>query len=263
MEISQVFLESLDNHISRVTAKWKEEGVQIAVINIAAWFNYGENLHILRQLFLLRAVQRKNPDFKVEDPSLGTPRNPDLQKPKLPEREILAKVSMLNLDAHFSGAVRLTNEAFTIALRRVGDENVLPQVHVMLAFLSTFASVECIAHLVAGTPWTELVAFLNVLINLENQKALCADCICQPVFSTEQGREQSDDLILPEDYLIRGLIWAEEYLPPKWFEKGREEEERYLELDSTAKIRSERVLRLGFKLSQVYSSKASGDDHID
>jgi hypothetical protein len=34
-------LPSLDNHIGRVTAKWKEQGVFIAVTNFAALFEYG------------------------------------------------------------------------------------------------------------------------------------------------------------------------------------------------------------------------------
>jgi hypothetical protein len=51
-------------------------------------------------------------------------------------------------------------------------------------------------------------------------------------------------LPLPEDYLVRGLAWAHDYFPKKWFERERDEEERYLELASTVKSRMERVLRL-------------------
>jgi hypothetical protein len=31
---------NLDKHIGRVTAKWKEQGVHIAVTNVAGWFDY-------------------------------------------------------------------------------------------------------------------------------------------------------------------------------------------------------------------------------
>jgi hypothetical protein len=34
---------------------------------------------------------------------------------------------------------------------------------------------------------------------------------------------------LPEDYLIRGLVLAQDYFPNKWFEREHDEEERYLD----------------------------------
>jgi hypothetical protein len=70
-----------------------------------------------------------------------------------------------------------------------------------------------------------------------------------PVFPNDG--ERSDELPLPEDYLVRGLIWAHNYFPKKWFEREHDEEERYLELASTVKSRMERVLRLGHKLASV------------
>tara|TARA_R110002003_G_scaffold75_5_gene6946 strand:- start:286 stop:723 length:438 start_codon:yes stop_codon:yes gene_type:complete len=70
-----------------------------------------------------------------------------------------------------------------------------------------------------------------------------------PVFP--KGGERSDELPLPEDYLVRGLVWAHDYFPEKWFERKHDEEERYLELASTVKSRMERVLRLGHELAIV------------
>ncbi|KAI1690375.1 EST1-DNA-bind domain containing protein [Pyrenophora tritici-repentis] len=37
------FLEKLDTYIGRVTAKWKDQGVYVAVANIAGWFDYGKD----------------------------------------------------------------------------------------------------------------------------------------------------------------------------------------------------------------------------
>jgi len=62
--------------------------------------------------------------------------------------------------------------------------------------------------------------------------------------------ERGDELPLPEDYLVRGLIWADDYFPVKWFEREHDEEERYLELASTVKHRMERVLRLGYAIAK-------------
>ena len=252
---SRGFLNQLDNHIGRVTAKWKEQGVYIAVTNIAGWFDYGVNLNILRQLFLLRAEQRKNSEYVVEelDPKVA-PERQDLQKPRIPERELTSKLKANEADLTFCRTTKLTNETLALALRRIGDKNVLPHVHIMLSFFATFAAVDQIRHLIDQTPWADVVSFLNTLIKTENQHDQGGDInesLIRPVFAAEGEKGAQDDLPLPEDYLIRGLIWAQEYLPVNWFSKEHDEEERYLELASTARRRSERVLRLGYRLSSV------------
>jgi hypothetical protein len=66
--------------------------------------------------------------------------------------------------------------------------------------------------------------------------------------------EQADNLPLPEDYLIRGQIWSQWYFPQDWFAREHDEEDRYLELASTIKSRTERVLHLGYHLATVSSS---------
>ena len=254
-QTSQDFLDSLDNTIGRVTAKWKEQGVYIAVSNITAWFDYGIDSHILRQLFLLRAYQRTHTGSKTEQ-QLPTTANdpPKPSDPKVTEDEVPSQVDTLSADPAFAKARLLTNNTFALALRRIGDKNVLPHVHVMLSFLTTLASVPYVSHLVNDTPWAELVSFLNTLIKTENQKnnnVGIASLLSQSVFPGDQETKERDELPLPEDYLVRGLVWAQEYLPAGWLGRERDEEERFLELASTAKSRTERVLRLGYRLSTV------------
>lgn len=249
------FLSQLDNHIGRVTAKWKEQGVYTAVTNISGWFDYGVNLNILRQLFRLRAEKRKDPEYVVEelDPTIA-PERQDLQKPRIPEGDLLPKLKANEADLTFCRTTKLTNDTFALVLRRIGDKNVLPHVHIMLSFLATFAAIDPISHLIDQTSWADVVGFLNTLIKTENQHNQGIDInesLTQPVFTEEGEKGPQDEMPLPEDYLIRGLIWAEEYLPTDWFSKEHDEEERYLELASTARRRSERVLRLGYRLSSV------------
>jgi hypothetical protein len=55
------FLGQLDNHIGRVTAKWKEQGVYVAVTNIAGLFDYGNDDSILRQILVFRGNQKHRP----------------------------------------------------------------------------------------------------------------------------------------------------------------------------------------------------------
>jgi hypothetical protein len=65
------FSVNLDQHIGRVTAKWKEHGVYIAVTNLSAQFHYGIDNHALRQVFLTnphQMIQRSSSVSKLSLP---------------------------------------------------------------------------------------------------------------------------------------------------------------------------------------------------
>lgn len=257
------FTNNLDNHIGRVTAKWKEQGVYIAVTNVSGWFDYGIDDNVFRQVFLTELFEKAKNRAPVDE-QLRTASPADQQDPTapiIPENELLSKIDIHTEQPHFANARRLTYDTFALVLRRIGDKNVLPHVHIMLSFLTTFAANPYVSHLLVDTPWNELVAFLNTLVKTESQiqSQSQASNVTQPqnidtLFSTAvfpKDDERSDELPLPEDYLVRGLIWAHDYFPKKWFEREHDEEERYLELASTVKSRMERVLRLGHKLTTV------------
>ena len=162
----------------------------------------------------------------------------------------------------FRNAQIMTNETFALVLRRIGDKNVLPHVHVMLAFISSLASSQYLSDLIADTPWAELVALLNALVKTENQiqnqsqtqPTKMYALLASNMFPREG--ERCDELPLPEDYFIQGLIWADDYFPKMWFEREHEEEERYLELASTVPDRMKRVLSLGYGISMASISPA-------
>lgn len=247
-------MDTLDNHIGRVTARWKEQGVYIAVTNICAWFEYGSDHNPLRHLFLLREKVRKDPDFVVAP----NPKEP--QEPLYTEQALRLKLSENETDSTLNEPKMLTNDMFALALCRIGDMNVLPHVHIMLAFIRTIAAIDLASHLIDQVPWADVVDFLNALIKTENQQTQGGsinDLLTQPIFPAEGEKGAEDDLPLPEDWLISGLIWAEEYLPTNWFSKEVDEEKRYLELASTARRRSIRTLRLGYELSLVRSPPES------
>lgn len=242
------FLSQLDDHIGRVAAKWKEQGVYIAVTNLAGLFNYGSDDSILRHVLMLHEKQ-SNPSASRssqsdEDSRSPSPVEEDKSSQILSDSEISAQLEILSSDFTFSRAYLLTMSTLTLALKRTGDKNVLPHVHVLLSFLSTFASIKYVAHFIDHAPWSELVSFLNTLLKSEQRPE---KIITGPVFSAEQA----DSLPLPEDYLIRGQIWSQWYFPETWFSKEHDEEERSRELASTIKMRTERVLHLGYELASV------------
>lgn len=262
-QTTQEFLGSLDNHIGRVTAKWKEQGVYIAVTNISAWHDYGIEENALRQVFLTQIFQKSKslPPVPPEDVRTASPADQqDPVPPSIPEAELQEKINTLSTQPNFVNAKLVTTETFALILHRIGDKNVLPYVHVMLAFYLMLASSQYVSQLLEGTPWTQLVAFLNTLIKSETQLASQAHLqdsqshssnintlLSADMFSSDISR--GDEMPLPEDYRIRGLVWTQGYYPKDWFDREHDEEERYLELASTVKGRMERVLRLGYKLS--------------
>ncbi|PSN74078.1 hypothetical protein BS50DRAFT_627446 [Corynespora cassiicola Philippines] len=242
------FISQLDSHIARATAKWKEQGVYIAVTNIAGLFDYGADNSILRMILELHQKQRTNSPSRsptpsdeeaASSPSL-TPQDTTLS---ITEAEVPAKIEVLSNDFTFSRAYLLTMSTFSLVLERVGDKNVLPHVHVLLSFISSFASIKYVADLLDHAPWSELVIFLNTLLKFERPDQLMPG----NVFPTDQV----DNLPLPEDYLIRGQMWSQWYFPVDWFAREHDEEDRYLELASTIKSRTERILHLGYELSTL------------
>ncbi|OAF99384.1 uncharacterized protein CC84DRAFT_394084 [Paraphaeosphaeria sporulosa] len=240
------FQSQLDNHIGRVTAKWKEQGVYIAVTNLAGLFNYGSDDSILRQILILHDRQltrsANSSSHSDEGSRSPSPVEDDKSSQTLSESEVPAQIEILSSDFIFSRAYLLTMTTLTLVLRRIGDKNVLPHVHVLLAFISTFASIKYVAHFNDHAPWTELVSFLNTLLKSEQRPERIFP---GPVFPADRA----DSLPLPEDYLIRGQIWSQWYFPEEWFKREHDEEDRSLELASTVKLRTERVLHLGFELA--------------
>ncbi|KAJ4298131.1 hypothetical protein N0V90_006030 [Kalmusia sp. IMI 367209] len=242
------FHNQLDNHIGRVTAKWKEQGVFVAVTNLAGLFDYGSDESILRQILVLHGKQLSRPaslsSHSDESSRSPSPVEQDRSHQLISDSEVSAQIETLSSDFTFSRAYLLTMTTLTLVLRRIGDKNVLPHVHVLLSFLSTFASIKYVAQFNDHAPWSELSSFLNTLLKSEQRPE---KTLPGPVFPTDQA----DSLPLPEDYLIRGQIWSQWYFPEDWFNREHDEEDRQMELASTVRLRTERVLRLGFELATV------------
>ncbi|CAI6334507.1 unnamed protein product [Periconia digitata] len=239
------FQSQLDHHIGRMTAIWKDQGIYIAITNLAGLFDYGNSDSILRQIIDLHSRQKSqtaNPSSDYDDESRSpSPAEPDQYSINMSESEISAKLTTLSSDFTFSRAYLLTMTTLSLVLRRIGDKNVLPHVHILLAFFSSFASIGYVAHFLDHGPWTELAAFLNALLSSERPEKFMSGA----VFPTDQV----DALPLPEDYHVRGQIWSQWYFPETWFAREHDEEDRYLELASTSRARTERVLHLGYRLS--------------
>jgi hypothetical protein len=122
-ELRDGFLDRLNLHIELVTAKWREQGAYIIIANISALYDFG-NMSPLRRLFdLNRQSQHPTPDSGTQ--SVADVTNSDL-----------------TFQVTFVLALDLLSRTTALILRRIGDVNVLPYVHILLTFLSSLASTQ-------------------------------------------------------------------------------------------------------------------------
>lgn len=235
------FIGQLNNSIGRVTSKWKEQGAYMAIANIASLFDYGSEDNFLRLAFATQL--QDNIREKIEKNG-----DPDGRYHSIlpPTQHAPADVALnLQAAASFPFACRLTFDTLRVVLQRFGDKNVLTHFHILLAFLSQVATLPYdTSYIFKYVQWEEFAFFLNTLA----KSGTITPAIESPSFLHE-GEE--DFRPLPEDYLIRGQLWAHSYYPSTWFGGVVDEEERMLELASTIRSRTERILWLGIRLASV------------
>ena len=119
--------------------------------------------------------------------------------------------------------------------------------HVILVYLFGLSLVPNALLYVEGcVPWEDIAIFLNGLIGRSD--------VVDAGFEGDEFPQQLSGTgwQLPEDFAIRGLMWAEHYFPAGFF-SGQMigEDERNLELPSHAAPRAERCLWLGVQLASV------------
>ncbi|KAB2571114.1 hypothetical protein DBV05_g10215 [Lasiodiplodia theobromae] len=230
------FIRQLDTSIGRVTSKWKEQGAYMAIANIASLFDYGSEDNFLRLAFaaqLQQIIFERNDDPDRQPPPVLPPTHPAPDDMKIDHQTANT----------FPSACRLTFDTLHVVLRRFGDKNVLTHFHILLAFLNQLATLPYdTTYIFEYVQWEDLAFFLNTLAKSET----VTPAIESPAFLHE-GEE--DFRPLPEDYLIRGQLWAHSYYPATWFSGVVDEEERMLELASTIRSRTERILWLGIRLA--------------
>lgn len=262
------FISILDNHIGRVTAKWRVQGPEIASTLCAALQDFGNSESFLTQ------VLRKEHETREKSGNAGKERNSEEQSPEgqtvvqLPapremwidlkghnfqrlqpssfEETIAQEAKFTNSEDTVSHAFFLALSTFSINLSRIGDKNVLPFNYIMLAFIWALACVPAaLGYLEAHIPWNKIVIFLNT-IGRSGIVDANFECDTFPPSLSGTGRQ------LPEDFIIRGLVWAQYYFPTGFFDDALEnEDERSLELPSHGISRAERCLWLGRQLAMV------------
>jgi hypothetical protein len=262
------FLSGFDAHIGRSGAKFRTQGPEMVSSLCAATFAFGTS-----EAFLMKAFQSET-DRRMAL-QVAAPKENENQEPT--ENEFRVKLASVHehwsseaaqiphhdaqadmpqdpsVESKISGpeeasaqAVRVLGETTRIVSQRIGDKNIVPYMHVQLAYLWSLAHVPgALQYVQAHIPFEGIVSFLNTLGRSGvDESRVIGDDFPQQLSGT--GRQ------LPEDFPMRGLIWAQYYYPAAFFQgQVVDEDERTLDLPSHAAPRAERCLWLGYQLARV------------
>ncbi|KAH7418050.1 hypothetical protein BKA64DRAFT_187096 [Cadophora sp. MPI-SDFR-AT-0126] len=212
---SQGFLASINSHIDQLADKFSENGYHVVIVNCAAVFGYGWS-----DDSLIRDMKDRTEDFASfpEDVQYN------------PQFEAARKIAHATLDSF---------------LIRLDDLNVLTGIHASLVFMLYMVSHPWTARLVQiDFPWTSLVNFLDNLLKKYDTSWSAIDNETFPM------SKRSDACPLPEDYALRGLLWAETYFPDSWFHDDVEDSSETASAPQMTAQREERILWLAVRIAQ-------------
>jgi len=234
----------------------------LAITNISALLGYGSCTNELRAAYDHRvhskidAMRPYVQSQKISNFSANTPTVPHS------EQETSARI--------LKTAKKITTFAFHMALLSSSDpssiHDVLPFLHVMLGFLNSLSSVirSIGPKHTSGLPlhledisWAQLATFLNALERVEPITARVEQCARTGVWIQPEKEDGNSKKALPEDYSIRGLVWAYEMFCPGWFGNEEDEDGRTIETSTAARSRAERTKYWALRLAFVTHRSAS------
>jgi hypothetical protein len=225
------FCGELDSHIQVVGNTFREQGVHIVLANIAAIFDFGDIGALITSMSAIQQTKAKMNDAASHYWN---------------RRRQEGFISWNFRRASF--ASNLTFSTLGALLQRAGDQNVLPSVHISLAFLWCATLVpRCMEHLQADIPWSKLAFFLNSLVKPDTDIAKLAS----EEFPTHQNGSRKQ---LPEDYSLRGFAWAQLYYPDEFWNEIEDYDNRDDEFSSATMSRELCCLWLGLRIAKVSHS---------
>ncbi|KAJ1335839.1 protein SMG6 [Microdochium nivale] len=213
------FLESLDNHMSKIGRRWMESGYHTAVANSCAIMGHGKEDNIL-----MKAFQEPNDSAGTPTQQGATTHTPD---------------------TNMQNALRLANGTASVVLGRLGDDSVFPFLHVSLVFLYHIAQFNVMSMVGQAFPWKLVCELLNSM--LLSYRTL--DRIRSTDFPVPAGRNTPRPL--PEDFAMKGLLWTNRYFPNDFFVDDKiDDDEKYFEVASMTDERCERILWIASRLAE-------------
>ncbi|KAL4403567.1 hypothetical protein CABS03_15019 [Colletotrichum abscissum] len=216
------FIDRLNDHIARHTRRWLDSAYYISIALGCSLLEYGsESNHIMRAI---KSGRADDEDVPMEG------------------AETIAGPTQKFLDA-LDFAARTHN----VVLKRFGDENIRPYLHVTLSLLQHLSQFPAAMGLIEEKmPWKLIALLLNTIMptemSLEAIKIIESEDFPRP--------DKGDPRPLPDDFAQRGILWVDKYYPSDWFTATKvDDDEKYSEVASMMEERSQRCLWLGCRLA--------------
>ncbi|KAL2108956.1 hypothetical protein VUR80DRAFT_3152 [Thermomyces stellatus] len=227
---AQKFLSLLDNHIARTARLFLQPAYTIGIANCCAMVEYGSKSNVI-----FRVINKEPDDVKQAEENSS-------------ESGDATSTESGNVQPtdEFFQARALACDTARVILDRLGDPNVWPFVHVTLVFvhhLTFFQSKGGMEHIERAFPWSPLVNLLNTLRSPSG---------ADPKHESDTFPGLAEDgPPLPEDFAMRGLLWADKYHPAGWLAEAKvDNDEKGFELPSMAEQRRDRILWLGCRIAK-------------
>jgi hypothetical protein len=231
---------------SQEAFSWQEYGVSLAVANISAMLGHKSTTNPLRIACYRTAEHAKLTAYQGLREEAGP----------------FSMCEFENVRRLLTIAKKIFLASTNACLRRCRDSGFLEEslafVSVTLCFIHFITLFEKEATSLPERPslvfelgelaWPDIAAYLNLVIR--------AYPTTQHTARSVQQQSQSEDLrsieALPEDYQLRGLVWAGHAIGPDWLNVNEQQEWSHREgLHSMSKARAGRAVQYGFRISQV------------
>ncbi|PGH08568.1 hypothetical protein GX51_01087 [Blastomyces parvus] len=246
------YIALLHSQVNQRTFKFREAAICMGVPNVAAMLQYGEEDGILTRMFINPGNHSRSPHPQnlSSEARLQHAIHHWLTLPTIPSRNAL-KNDLPSDDATFSTSLqKLTYSTYlkfhtlSFVLNHTRNENIIPFVHLSLAFIWSLALVpDSMAYVEGEIPWTKIAIFLNTLSRASVSESRL-ESTNFPVPIETKFRQ------LPEDFFFRSQIWSQTLYPPDFFAgPPMEDDSRGRDMPSTISARNERCLWYGYRLA--------------
>ena len=222
------------------TARLREIGAALAMVNVAGLLGFGSSTNGLWQKY----VSRQEPGSGIEASTTI------MSEHTVPDVKISAATFAMS-DMRTIFYLRCFSSMIRSYDSRSAIWDLLPFAHVMLVHFHSLHRLH--EHHPTDDPdlgsdavsWTGLSDYLNALALHHPIEASLLDCAREKGFSIPPRKDDAKPL--PEDYLLRGLIWTRGYFPSNHFvgHAADEDGRPLMEVEEMQNARAERVLWLG------------------
>lgn len=257
-----LFDDEIDSFLTEVMKAERSEWAMLAVINIAALYQYNRKDSQLKEA--LRQGRREKRETEIEEyVAVDETNDGESILPASENKEDLT-TDLANVDCApekfknmpievraydsedislskivFEKACQLSFDLLSEALNAgVDEQGPVMYIHIWLVFLAYALRYQPVVHLLERyIPWEELADFLTTLLSYHDVDWTALDDLKDPTGP-----------VLFEDTYMRGFDWARKFFPKNWFQ----EIDPLEVIDEDQKDpRWERIMQLGVQLTKV------------